>query len=284
MKLGVANLILLISFSVQGSTPDYYTVEEFEPQNFNRGLAQGSATESSATSMNPLDTFSAVMKASTLKSFDLDLNLMSWQHHDEELEDPAIPYDRKNQYGTWVRDPRENNCYNTRVRVLIRTSEVPVSFTDNGCNVVSGQWYDPYSDQQYTEARDLQIDHVVPLKNSYVSGAWKWDGNKRCLFANFTSNDFHLLPVNGHENMKKRDKTPEDFMPSNVNFACHYLSIWLKIKLIWNLAMTPSEAQAISELVKQNQCDESLLLMTADELSKQRESILENMSLCRASQ
>jgi hypothetical protein len=83
--------------------------------------------------------------------------------------------------------------------------------------------------------------------------------------------------------MKKGDRSPEGFMPPNLNYACDYLTIWLKIKLIWNLAMTPSEAQAISELVKQNNCSESLLTMSSDDLNSQRESILENSGLCQAS-
>jgi hypothetical protein len=267
-----AILFFLISFSVQASSPDYYTVQEGVSERF------------TGVSLNPMAVVSEIIKESTKKTLELNLNLMSWDHHDEELEDPAIPYDRKSQYGTWVRDPKENNCYNTRARVLIRSSETPVSFNASGCTVVSGQWHDPYSNREYTQASDIQIDHVVPLKNSYVSGAWKWDSQKRCLYGNFMSNEFHLLAVNGPDNMRKGEKTPEKFMPPNEAFACDYLAIWLKIKLIWNLAMTPGEAQAISELAKQNQCDESLLVISSQDLSRQRESILDNMTLCRAAQ
>ncbi|MGZ3747100.1 MAG: HNH endonuclease family protein [Pseudobdellovibrionaceae bacterium] len=269
MKIIFAHLIFLISFSAQASWPDYYTVEESESLR----------SHHSDPSLNPMEALNGLAEEARAKI--LDFNLLSWTHHNEELADPEVPYDRKSQYGTWVRDPREKNCYNTRARVLIRSSEIPVSFSTNGCTVVSGQWHDPYSDSEFTQASDLQIDHVVPLKNSYVSGAWKWDGAKRCLYGNFMSNEFHLLAVNGHDNMKKGDRTPEEFMPPNEAYACTYLTIWLKIKLIWNLAMTPSEAQAISQLVKQNNCDESLLVMTSEDLNHQRESILENMTLCQ---
>jgi hypothetical protein len=266
-----AHLIFLISLSAQASVPDYYTVQE--------SVAQSSREDSVEVSLDPISTLSEILETSAKKDF--NLNLMSWNHHNEELVDPAVPYDRKKQYGTWVRDPREKNCYNTRARVLIRSSDTPVNFSANGCTVTGGQWHDPYSNRQYTQASDIQIDHVVPLKNSYVSGAWKWDTSKRCLYANFMSNEFHLLAVNGPDNMKKGDRTPEKFMPPNRAYSCSYLTIWLKIKLIWNLAMTPSEAHAISELVKQNQCDPSMLAMTSQDLSKQRQGILDNMNLCR---
>ena len=73
---------------------------------------------------------------------------------------------------------------------------------------------------------------VVVLKNSYENGAWRWDYQKRCLYANFMDNDFHLLAVLNKDNRKKGDKGPDKFMPSNPSFACEYLSIWLKIKLL----------------------------------------------------
>ncbi|HEY8270913.1 MAG TPA: hypothetical protein VIG33_08485, partial [Pseudobdellovibrionaceae bacterium] len=180
-QLAFINLVFLISFSVQASSPDYYTVEETEAQKFNHSIHSDS-TEG-FFSLNPMNAMSEVVRDSAAKVLDFSLSLMNWVHHNEELEDPDVPYNRKNHYGTWVRDRRENNCYNTRARVLIRDSQIPVTFNDKGCTVLSGQWYDPYSNQEYTQASDIQIDHVVPLKNSYVSGGWKWDSSTRCLYA-----------------------------------------------------------------------------------------------------
>lgn len=260
------NIILSISF-VRAAEPSYYTVHD------------GTLPQMQDVSMNPLDAFSEVAEDTARKVGDMDL--MSWDHHQETLPDPTIPYNRKTQYGTWVRDSRDKTCYNTRAKVLIRSSSTPVSFSGrSGCTVRGGQWLDPYSNRQYTDAADLQIDHVVPLKNSYISGAWKWDGRKRCLYANFMSNEYHLLAVNGADNMAKGDRTPAGFMPSNRAFSCEYLSIWLKIKLIWNLALTPSEAEAIRRLASQNHCDSAVLSMATLDLQKQRQGILENMSLC----
>ncbi|WP_413290740.1 DUF1524 domain-containing protein [Bdellovibrio sp. HCB337] len=269
-QLILFKIILASSLSASAWAPDYYTVQD---QN----------AKIQEASMNPLETFSEVVEVAARRKI-ADLNLMAWDHHEEELEDPATPYNRKSQYGTWVRDRNDGTCYNTRAKVLIRSSEIPVSFASNGCTVKNGLWNDPYSNRQYRDAADIQIDHVVALKNSYVSGGWKWNANKRCLYANFMSNEYHLMAVNGPDNMKKGDRTPEKFMPPNAAYACEYLKIWLKIKLIWNLAMTPSEADAISDLAKQHQCQAADLVMTAQELSQQRQGILDNMGLCKAAQ
>jgi hypothetical protein len=261
-----AQIVFVLSIS-KAASPDYYTVHD--------------ATKPTPQEefLDPMEALSDAAEATARAVASLDL--MVWDHHRETLKDPSVPYNRKDQYGTWVRDPRDGTCYNTRAKVLIRASTVPVSFSGaKGCTVRSGDWYDPYSDRHFTDAADLQIDHVVPLKNSYISGGWQWDAKKRCLYANFFSNDYHLMAVNGPDNMKKGDRTPEGFMPPNRAYACEYLANWLKIKLIWNLALTPSEAEAISRLKQQNHCDAGTLSIPMQDLSQQRREILANMNLC----
>lgn len=267
-QLVLFKIILASSISAKAWAPDYFTVQDAKPH-------------IQEVNIDPLETLSDVVEEAAATKV-ASLSLMMWDHHQEELQDPAIPYNRKNQYGTWVRDRRDGTCYNTRAKVLIRDSAVPVSFAANGCTVKNGLWNDPYSNRQYRNASEMQIDHVVPLKNSYISGGWKWDAKKRCLYANFMSNEYHLLAVNGPDNMKKGDRTPDKFMPPNGAYSCDYLKIWLKIKLIWNLAMTPTEAQGIADLVKQNHCDASDLIITTQELTQQRQGIIDNMSLCRS--
>lgn len=269
----IAAFIFFISVASLATAPEYYTVHDETFVN---------ESASAPTAMNPLETFAEFAQQVAREIAELDL--MNWERHPEALPAPTTPYNRKKHYGGWVRDARDKTCYNTRAKILIRTSEVPVSFTSNGCTVASGQWHDPYSNRQYTSASDLQIDHVVPLKNSYISGAWQWDASKRCLYGNYAENGYHLLAVNGPDNMRKGDRTPEGFMPPNEAYACEYLAIWLKIKLIWNLALTSSEAGAISNLVAQHQCDHDTLSMASLELRRQRQSILDNMGLCRARQ
>ncbi len=261
-----AQIVLALSFS-KAASPDYYTVQDDTTAALQKEF------------MDPVATLSDVVDAAAKATASIDL--MTWKHHQEPLKDPSIPYNRMDQYGTWVKDPRDGTCYNTRAKALIRASSTPVRFSGSrGCTVKSGEWNDPYSGNQYADAGDLQIDHVVPLKNSYISGAWQWDGKKRCLFANFLSNDYHLLAVNGPDNMKKGDRTPEGFMPPNRAYACDYLASWLKIKLIWNLALTPPEARAISRLKQENHCDADTLSIATQELSQQRREVLANMGLC----
>ena len=49
----------------------------------------------------------------------------------------------------------------------------------------------------------MQIDHIVPLSESWASGAHSWDQNTRIAFANDPAN---LVASDGPANEKKGDK------------------------------------------------------------------------------
>lgn len=269
-RLGIVTTVAattIVFFSSFAFSAGYYTIQDQKPDQTN--LLQDSP-------LDPLTVMSTSIEALSAGMMDL----MSWQQHSQNLPDPAEPYKRVQQFGTWVTDPAEGTCRNTRARVLIRFSEVPVTMNPKGCTVVSGKWLDPYTHRYVSRASDLDIDHVVPLKNSYRSGAWQWDYKKRCLYGNFLANSFHLLAVNREDNRKKGDGGPERFMPSERSYACEYVSNWLKIKLIWNLALASAEGQAIEEIVKENQCDPAILSISESDLRSQRKAIQANMGLC----
>lgn len=210
-----------------------------------------------------------------------DMNLMRWVRHQGPPPRPTENYNRKLHFGTWVNDPHDDTCYNTRAKVLIRDSQEPVQFrTNNHCVVDTGRWEDPYTGELRTSARDVQIDHVVPLKNAFSSGAWTWNFRKRCLYANFLANSFHLLAVDGVENMSKGDSAPDQYLPPNHHYICSYLQEWLRIKLIWNLEMTESEAAAIRSAVQSYGCDLNQLTIPQTDLSKQRVATEDMQVLC----
>jgi len=208
------------------------------------------------------------------------LSLLAWQLARRLWPDPDEPYNRRRHFGTWLRDHEDATCLNTRGKLLERESMVPVKYRPNGCTVESGKWYEPYSGTIQTQASVLQIDHVVPLKNAYISGAWKWDDNTRCGYANFMANKFHLVISDARENMRKGDRTPAGYMPPNEEYACEYIKNWLQVKLIWGLILNPEEAAAIDSLVEQNHCNKRSFRMTPAALNQQRAAMEEFKAIC----
>lgn len=211
----------------------------------------------------------------------LVVNLLKWVLHDEPLAIPQEKYIRKLHFGRWINDPTDDTCMNTRARVLVRDSEVDVVYRGNRqCAVDAGKWHDPYADQDVLEAKGIQIDHLVPLKNAYLSGAWEWDYKTRCLYANYMNFKPHLVSSGAHENMSKSDSGPEKYLPPNQDYRCEYIRNWVAVKAIWHLKLNPQEVQAISDSVKQYNCDLNSFKMNQAGLVNQRQFINANLDFC----
>lgn len=232
-----------------------------------------------STNMSPLESMAIKNIATYART--IAVSLLRWTYHDNLDSRPSMKYDRKFHFGRWINDPADETCYNTRARVLIRDSETAVSFKDkNHCVVETGRWADPYAGGTLLSSKEIQIDHMVPLKNAYISGAWEWNFQTRCTYANYMGNPFHLITASGHENMSKGDDTPEKYMPPNTNYRCEYLANWLKIKLIWKLRMGRAEVEAIRQEMKDSGCDGRKFKMSSLELKHQRKLIYENHYSC----
>ncbi len=252
----------------QVSFPDYYYIST-QPQAL-----------MATSDLSPVKTFSAAfgnVSTNAVAAF----NLMKWEKAGKTLPDPNEPYDRDKHFGGWIDDSRDNNCLDTRGKILVRSSRVPVTYTNaQKCIVATGEWLDPYTNRVFRKASDIQIDHFVPLKQAYVTGAWTWNRKTRCLFGNYLFNEIQLLAVSGAENLKKSDNAPDEYMPANKQIWCGYLANWLKVKFIWNLVMTPPEAEGIAKLASALKCNANDFQMTAAELQRQRSTITANALYC----
>jgi hypothetical protein len=183
-------------------------------------------------------------------------------------------YNRLALFGGWINDDPASSCYDTRAKALLRdmTSDAQPTVIQGTCTIATAHWLDPYTGADFRQARSVQIDHVVPLKNAYLSGAYAWQNSRRCHYANYLKNNYHLLTVSGHENMAKGDSGPENYMPPNEAFSCAYLNIWMKIKLIWDLKVTPDEEATIERLLVAKNCTINHIQMDQDEFIAQNDA------------
>lgn len=165
---------------------------------------------------------------------------------------PSHDYRRDEFGGSWV-DSDRNGC-NQRDDIL-RRDAVPGTTTiaADGCDVLAGQWIDPYTGRRQTlldlkepsQAQAVQIDHVVPLAEAWVSGAREWASDKRSAYAN----DLDALEaVDGPTNASKGSSDPAAWRPRKA-FQCRYAELWIGIKSRWRLRVDPSEANALREML-----------------------------------
>lgn len=247
------------------------------PETLDRQFVQIEVSNTNAHSISVLRTFQNLAQFIQARYY----SLLNWKLYSRSGALEIDNYDRKMQFGRWVNDPNDDLCLNTRAKVLVRDSNRNVVFKEtNNCVVEQGSWKDPYTGSTLIAASDIQIDHLVPLKNAYISGAYKWGFQARCLYANYLGYDFHLLSVFGTENMRKSDKAPDKYMPPNSRYACTYVRNWLAVKMLWGLSMTVPEANAVRQVINNNGCSMAQFKMSDIELEKQRKYAQENIALC----
>ncbi|MFF4100760.1 HNH endonuclease family protein [Streptomyces sp. NPDC001903] len=131
---------------------------------------------------------------------------------------------------------------NTRETVLKRDGVGVV--TDSSCAAVSGSWYSEYDGATWTNAADLDIDHVVPLAEAWRSGASSWTTSKRQQFANDLTRP-QLIAVTDNVNQAKGDLDPGKWLPSRTAYRCTYARMWVEVKQYWGLSMDSGEKSAL---------------------------------------
>lgn len=151
-------------------------------------------------------------------------------------------YDR-DLFGGW--DDADGDCQNTRHELLAQLSTGRVSYSSDGCSVVHGRWNDPYTGNIYSTARDLDVDHLVPLAYAWSRGADKWDSAKRERFAN---DQVNLFAVQASANRQKGAKGPLKWMPPNAGFHCQYLLRFTRVSKSYGLVFSVQEAEGIDRM------------------------------------
>ena len=146
-------------------------------------------------------------------------------------------------FPTW--DTITGTC-NTRETVLRRDGTGVV--VNAACAATSGTWYSPYDGASWTAASDLDIDHVVPLKNAWISGAWAWTTARREAFAN-DLDDPQLIAVTDNVNQAKGDKTPDVWQPPLASYRCTYARMWIGVKSVWTLTVAAAEKTALTTML-----------------------------------
>lgn len=153
--------------------------------------------------------------------------------------EPVAEYDRR-EWGSWRDEDRD--CQDTRQEVLIRQSEIAVTFKDGKtCKVATGKWTCPYTGTEFTDPRGMDIDHMVPIHEAHVSGGWQWDRDKKRTYYNDLTPG-HLVATSASSNRSKGSRDPAVWMPPLEGMRCSYLKAWVGVKKKWELEMDCGES------------------------------------------
>lgn len=170
-------------------------------------------------------------------------------------ESSNTKYDRDKHFGNWRDDDRD--CLDTRAEVLVRDSLIPPIIKK--CLVVSGRWYSVFDSRVHSSAADVQIDHLVALREAWDSGASLWSKERRLNYANDLGYSGSLsamtTSLNNNSKKGKSDKDPAEWLPPKSQ--CIYAQRWVAVKYRWSLSIDRAEKQALSRLLS-GQCGEMI--------------------------
>ena len=159
---------------------------------------------------------------------------------------PKTGYAREQFYAGW---PTVEGC-SLRQKIIKR--EFGESAVMDGCNVVAGEFDEPYTGEHkvYREKSEIssgvQIDHVVALSDAWQKGAQNLTSDERYAVA---TDPLNLLAVDAAANKKKSDGDAATWLPPNKKFRCQYVARQVSVKYKYKLWVTEAEKNAISGIL-----------------------------------
>lgn len=160
---------------------------------------------------------------------------------------PKTGYSREEFYNGW---PTVEGC-NLRQRIIKR--EFGETAVLDGCNVVAGEYDEPYTGEHKVFStreeisKSVQIDHVVALSDAWQKGAQYKDKDTRYAIA---TDALNLLAVDSAANEKKSDGDAATWLPSNKKFRCQYVARQVSVKYKYGLWVTEAEKDTISRVLE----------------------------------
>jgi Excalibur calcium-binding domain/Protein of unknown function (DUF1524) len=158
-------------------------------------------------------------------------------------------YDRSEFGQAWA-DVDRNGC-DQRNDVLRRDMvKLHTRPGTNGCVLLRGVLKDDkfnYAARKVHFQRgdgEIEIDHVVSLRNAWDAGAYDWGADRREKFANDLMN---LEAIDSESNQEKDDQPFDDWWPDDLDDECWFAARQITIKKRYSLTVTPAEREALQE-------------------------------------
>lgn len=132
--------------------------------------------------------------------------------------------------------------------VVLRRDAVSVT-TDLDCEAVHGTWFSEYDGLTLHSEEQIDVDHLVPLANAWVSGANAWTDEQRQAFANDLTRP-ELIAVSESVNLDKAGSSPATWRPPRRSYWCTYARAWITVKHHYGLTVTHREKRALIRMLR----------------------------------
>lgn len=131
----------------------------------------------------------------------------------------------------------------TEEHVLIARASDPTM--SSPCTVSKAQWPAVWDAAVLDDPAQVDVAHLVPLREAWHSGAWAWTPGQRRDFANDLTNNLTLTILSTGANGERGSSDPAGWWPPYFGVHCKYAQEWVWIKARWNLSVDPAEYEAL---------------------------------------
>ena len=145
------------------------------------------------------------------------------------------------------RDADGDGC-STAAEVLVAEALRPPR-VGASCSLAGGRWRSPYDGRYRTRSSRMVVDHVVPLREAWRSGARGWRPALRRQLANDLGYPATLVAVTKASATAKAGREPQDWSPRPA-YRCTYVADWVAVKWRWRLAVDKAEARFLTRTLR----------------------------------
>ena len=172
-------------------------------------------------------------------------------------EDFSKPYSRE-LFGDEYRSDKDD-CRDTRQELLLRDSKLE---TTGLCKILTGLWQSPFESFSTTLSSEITVDHLVALKEAWVSGASSWTPERRDHFFNDLDFEYSLSLMSKSLNSEKSWFDPASWLPEQS--VCDYVVRWVAVKYRWGLSVDQEEKEVLTRTLSGACGDTEMSVATAD--------------------
>jgi hypothetical protein len=148
------------------------------------------------------------------------------------------------KFRTWL-DADADSC-TTRSEVLLAESRRAPTVRA-GCRVTAGRWLSRLDGVRSADLSRLRIEHLVPLREAWASGARRWAGVSRAQLANDLGYR-SALNVSTKRVLRARGSAePQRWMPPRRAARCTYVAQWVAVKWRWGLTVDRGEKRFLTQ-------------------------------------
>jgi hypothetical protein len=151
-------------------------------------------------------------------------------------------YDRR-KFRSWT-DADRDGC-TTRNEVLVAEATRPPTIRP-GCGLTGGRWFSWYDGVTTGRRPALRVDHLVPLREAWESGAHRWRTRTRRQLTNDLGYGASLTVVSAKSVRAKGSAEPHRWMPPRPRARCGYLAQWVAVKWRWRLRVDADERRFLA--------------------------------------